>query len=100
MATIPTYGLARESIPRAWRNRALIALIVLVVLGGGVALTSVLLHRDAPATPTVVQAPPVATTDAPTVGQLTAALARSIVAPNSVNLQLTYAPPVFFEVTG
>jgi len=96
-----------RAVPRAWRLRAaLVASLVGALLAGAIVLTLrqtaiAPTQSAAPAVLPIESAPvsPAATTPL-TAGQLTQVLHRTALAPNAVNLEITYAPPVFFEVTG
>jgi cytochrome c-type biogenesis protein len=85
--------VARPSffIPRRLRAGLVIALLLLVL---AVVLVRLLQPPAADLAPDLTVAPAI------TPGQLTQVLARSTVAPNAVNLEITYAPPIYFQVMG
>ncbi|GAC1323870.1 MAG: hypothetical protein NVSMB2_21740 [Chloroflexota bacterium] len=91
-----------SSLPRAWRVRAgltLVAVALLIAIVGGVYVAGSRISE--PTQPAAAAPAAVVPTPAPlTAGQLMQVLQRSVVAPNATNLEITYAPPVFFEATG
>src|SRR5688500_12538594 len=78
-------------LSQSWRARGAVGLILLAAVGG--VLAARLVVSGVPASPATV-------TTRLTVGELLPALRRTATAPSQVDLELTYAAPIFFELSG